>query len=130
MPERNPCYDLGCAAECCRNTIGRMPLSESFFLKAFPEAFKIDSTTEEDLKQKIRDQDPGVFYFIDHDWTYFSVSGVCPNLAEDINCKIHSETFYPHACARFVVKSMSCIDAREIYKASSYFTVSGTVPTK
>lgn len=130
MPERNPCHDLGCLAECCRNIVGRIPVSENYFLKSFPEAVKIDSTSKEDLKQKVRDQAGGVYYFVDRGLTHFSVSGVCPNLGEDFNCKIHDETFYPDACSRFVVKSMSCLDAREIYKASSYFTVSGIVPTK
>ncbi|HKC04327.1 MAG TPA: hypothetical protein VKC54_00425 [Patescibacteria group bacterium] len=114
----NPCRDLGCPAACCRNIVGHMPVSETFFLKAFPNAVRIDSTSEEYLRQKVKDREHGVYYFNERGWTYFAVSGSCPNLSEDFNCRIHGETFYPKACINMIVKSVPCLDSQEIYKAN------------
>lgn len=70
---------------------------------------------EEELSFKIKNQEAGVYYFEDRSWVYFAVSGVCPNLGEDLDCKIHGERFYPRACINMIVGSDSCEDARILF---------------
>jgi len=117
MPEINPCRELGCPAACCRNIHGQMPVSKEFFLKAFPDAWEVFS--EKETVEKIKNQEHGVYCFPDRGWIYFSISGDCPNLREDLSCLIHGSRFYPRFCTNMGVKSIDCYDSQEIFKLNS-----------
>lgn len=95
-----------------------MPGRSEFFRKAFPEALPTGS--EEELKQKVKNQEHGVYYFEERGWIYFSVSGNCPNLTEDLSCKIHGERFYPRACINMIIKSLKCRDAQGVFKVNKF----------
>lgn len=112
MTERNLCKEAACPAACCKNLTGRIPGSESFFLKAFPHAIPLNS--EEELKEKVKKRETGVYYFSERSWIYFSIGGNCPNLLPDYNCKIHGERFYPKACLNMLIGSEDCHKAQEL----------------
>jgi hypothetical protein len=117
MGERNSCRDLGCPAACCRNIHGQVAGSKEFFLKAFPDAFEV--TPEEDLIGKIKNEEHGVYFYVRNGWVYFSISGNCPNLTENLDCACHSSRFYPNFCRGMKVDSLECYDSREIFKVNS-----------
>jgi len=114
MPEKNVCLDANCPAACCRNIHGHMPSSEEFFLKMFPGAIPLTSGSE--TVAKIKNQEAGVYYFAERSHIYFSISGDCPNLMQDLGCAKHGKRFYPSFCTNMKSGSIECLDSREIYK--------------
>jgi hypothetical protein len=114
MPERNICHDLGCKGICCGNDYGYVPVSKEWFLKAFPRATEVHS--EEDTLEKIQKGINGVYYFADRGWLYFSISGICPNLSEDSECRIHNQRFLPRFCVNMIPDSAECHEAQRIYE--------------
>jgi Fe-S-cluster containining protein len=110
MAERNPCKDSGCPASCCRNIAGHVFGSTEFFLKAYPNAIRLNS--EDEVRDRIRRQEFGVYYFEDRGRVDFSVSGDCPNLMDDNSCNIHGQRFYPRACLNMVFGSMACGESK------------------
>jgi hypothetical protein len=117
MPERNLCLETGCKAACCRNMRGYLTGGKEFFQKLFPDSIEV-STGQETI-QKITNQEPGVYFYTERGRVYFSISGDCPNLDEDFNCKKHGKRFYPGFCSNMVFGSVSCQDAKEILKLNS-----------
>jgi hypothetical protein len=114
MSERNLCRELGCQGACCRNIHGQLASSTEYFLKMFPEATPVSST--EETLEKIKKQEHGVYYYPERGWVYFSVSGDCPNLKEDLSCRVHGQRFYPSFCNNMVFKSIECGDSQQIFK--------------
>jgi hypothetical protein len=113
MTERNPCHELSCPAICCHNVIGSWATSEQYFLKDFPGATKLEK--EEQLGEKVKNLESGVYYVVDRSWIYFSISGSCPNLDESNSCTIHESRSYPAMCRNMVPDSNTCKKAIEIF---------------
>lgn len=114
MGERNICHELRCPAACCRNVSGEVAVRKEFFLKAFPTANEVGSKKE--LELKIENQELGVYYYSDSWWTYFAISGSCPNLLPDMSCGIHDKPYYPPFCRNMIVASEGCELSKEIYE--------------
>lgn len=68
---------------------------------------------------KIKNQEYGVYYFAERSHIYFSISGDCPNLGEDLGCAEHGKRFYPAFCTNMKFGSIERRDSREIYKLNS-----------
>lgn len=116
MTERNSCTESGCPAACCRNISGETAGRSKFFLEAFPDAQQVGS--EEELTDKLIKQEHGVYYVESRGWTFFAVSGNCPNLSPDFSCKIHEEKYYPKPCINMLVSSSSCARSQELYTSN------------
>lgn len=108
--ERNFCKESGCPAVCCRDFNGNFPQDTDLFLRVFPEAHEVEDAGA--LFKKMKDKEPGAFYYMGEDWMYFAVNGNCPNLGEDKSCRIHGESYYPKACLNFLFDGDKCRDAR------------------
>ncbi len=113
MREINPCTEIGCPAACCRNISGETAGRSRFFLEAFPEAKPVSS--EDELADKLKNQEHGVYYIESRGWTYFAISGNCPNLMPDFTCKIHDEKYYPKPCVNMRVSGDSCKRSQDLY---------------
>lgn len=113
MTERNLCAENGCPAACCRNIHGHVAGRAEYFLKAFPNAQKVESVRE--LTEKIKSQELGAYFFEERGWTYFAISGDCPNLLPDFSCKIHEEKFYPKPCVNMRFNGDSCASSQDLY---------------
>ncbi|QQG41303.1 MAG: hypothetical protein HYV90_03975 [Candidatus Woesebacteria bacterium] len=113
MMERNPCTAIGCPAACCRNISGQVAGRSRFFLEAFPNAQPVRS--EEELTDKLKKQEHGVYYVESRGWTYFAISGNCPNLMPNFSCGIHEEKYYPKPCINMEFNSGPCIRSKNIY---------------
>ena len=113
MAERNLCHERGCPVACCRNVHGEFAARADFFKKAFPQAKRVNS--KEELLPKVRDQELGVYFFEDQSWIYFSISGDCPNLTQDLNCRVHGQRYHPAFCRNMIIDSGQCEEARELY---------------
>lgn len=72
----------------------------------------------EETFEKIKKQEYGVYYYFERSWIYFSVSGDCPNLRQDLSCRVHGQRFYPSFCTNMTVKSIECSNAQQIFKLS------------
>jgi hypothetical protein len=123
MPERNLCRELGCQGACCRNIHGQLASSTEYFLKMFPEAAPVSSMAE--ALEKIKKQEHGVYYYPERGWIYFSVSGDCPNLKDDLSCRVHGQRFYPSFCTNMTFGSIGCSDSQQIFKLNS---ISAKIP--
>jgi hypothetical protein len=107
--ERNPCHDLGCHGVCCQNVEGQYAASETWFLKSFPEAVRVNSM--EELEEKKNPTETGVYYHIRHPnagWVDFLINGSCPNRDGNGSCVIHQERYYPNACKNVIPGSPEC----------------------
>jgi hypothetical protein len=114
MNERNLCHEAGCVNECCNNIYGDIAGRAEFFLKAFPNATKIEEGTIDKLKEKIKNREIGVYYYEERGWVNFAISGPCPNISND-GCSVHKERFYPRACVNMERGSKGCFESRELY---------------
>lgn len=109
----NPCVESGCQASCCGNIRGRTEGSADKFKQAFPTAQSV--ATIDELSQKVRNREQGVFYSEKGGTTYFTVSGACPNLLPNNDCRIHEKRYYPQACMNMVMGSVDCQQARDLF---------------
>lgn len=110
------CVESGCQAACCRNISGQMATTKEFFLNAFPMAELVDSPNT--VIQKIVNHEEGVYYSILNNWWIsFAISGVCPNLDSNFNCRIHESRYYQNVCKNMKNGSEDCIRAMEISRS-------------
>jgi len=96
-----------------------LPGSVNHFLKIFPSALPVP--TEDELIKNIISHKSGVYYFTDRSWLYFSVSGICPNLNQEMNCNVHNSNYYLAACRNMTPESEECAKSQLAFKKNLQF---------